>query len=54
MNGGLLSLFSPEIHDQLLLFFDVEVEVIFLAPLRQGSPLLPVGFLNVVGYQAYH
>jgi hypothetical protein len=48
-----LSLLSPVVHDQLLGFVDVEGEVIFLAPLCQGTHLLPVGCL-VVDNQAYH
>ena len=44
--GGALSLLSPVAH--------VHREVIFLAPLRQGTHLLPVGCLVVVGHQAYH
>jgi hypothetical protein len=54
LDGGVLPLPSPEVHDQLLLFVDIEGEVIFLAPLRQGPHLLPVGSLIVVGIQAYH
>ncbi|KAK6299546.1 hypothetical protein J4Q44_G00295790 [Coregonus suidteri] len=49
VDGGVLSLLSPEVHDQLLRFVDVEGEVIFLAPLRQGPHLLPVGCLVIVG-----
>ena len=43
MDGGVLSLLFPVVHDQLLRFIDVEGEVIFLAPLSQGTHLLPVG-----------
>ena len=54
MHGDVLSLLSPVVHDQLLHFVGVEGEVIFLAPLRQDSYLLPVGWLIVVNNQAYH
>ena len=49
VDGGVRSLLSPEVHDQLLCFVDVEGEVIFLAPLSQGHHLLPVGCLVIVG-----
>ena len=45
----MFSMQSPEVHNKLLHFVDVEGEVIFLAPLRQGSHLLPVGCFIVVG-----
>ena len=48
VDRGVLPPLSTEVHDQLLCFVDVEGEVIFLAPLRQGSHLLPVGCLVVV------
>ena len=35
VDGGVLPLLSPEVHDQLLCF--VEGKVIFLAPFRQAS-----------------
>ena len=54
VDGGVLSLLSSVVHDQLLHFVDMEGEVIFLARLRQGPHLLPVGRLIVVGNQAYH
>lgn len=50
----MLPLLSPVVHDQLLSFVDIEGEVIFLAPLRQRTNLLPVDCLVVVGNQAYH
>ena len=37
VNGCVLPLLSLEVHDQLLHFVDIEGEVIFLAPLCQGS-----------------
>ena len=51
--GDVLSLLFPEVHDQYLRFVDVEGEVVFLAPLRQGPYLVPVGCLVIVGNQAY-
>ena len=54
VDGVVLLQLSPEVHDQLLCVVDVEGEVIFLASLRQGPHLLPVGCLVVVGNQAYH
>ena len=50
VDGGVLSLRSPVVHDQLLRFVDFEGELIFLAP---GIHLLPVGCLVIVGNQAY-
>jgi hypothetical protein len=47
-----LPLLSPTVHDQLLNV--VDREVIFLAPLCEGSHLLPVGYLIIVGNQAYY
>ena len=35
VDGGVRSLLSPVVHDQLLCFVDVEGEVIFLIPLCQ-------------------
>ena len=32
VDGGVLPLLSPEVHNQLLRFVDVKGEVIFLAP----------------------
>ena len=43
----------PTVHDQLLCFADVEMEVVFLAPRCQGSDLLFVGHLIVAGNPAY-
>ena len=43
----------PVVHDQLLCFADVEMEVVVLAPRCQGSDLHSVGLLNVGGDQAY-
>jgi hypothetical protein len=54
VDGGVLPLLSPEVHDQLLRFVDLEGEVIFLAPLRQGPHLLPVSCLVIVGNKAYY
>ncbi len=48
------SALSPEIHHQLLGLVDVEWEVVLLTPFRQGTHLLSVGRLIVVGDQAYH
>ena len=53
VDGGVLSLLSLDVYDQLLSFVDVEGEVIFLAPLLQGPHLLPVGRLIIVGNQAF-
>ena len=39
MDGGVLPLLSPEVHDQLLCFVDHEGDDIFLASLRQGSEI---------------
>jgi len=40
-DGGVsLSLLLPVIHDQLLGFADVEIEVVILVPRYQGSDLL--------------
>ena len=38
----------------IIAFVDVKGEAIFLAPLRQGSHLLPVGCLVIVSNQAYY
>ena len=40
VDRGALSLLSPEVHNQLFRFVVVEGEVIFLAPLPVGLPLL--------------
>ena len=50
----MLPLLSADVHDQLLLFVDVEGEVIFLAPFHQGPHLLPLGCLIIVGNPASH
>jgi hypothetical protein len=42
VDEGVLCLLSPEVPDQLFHFVDFEVELIFLAPFRQGPHLLPV------------
>ena len=54
VEGGVLSLLFPEVHNQLLRFVDVEGEVIFLVPLRQGPHLFPLGCLVIVDNQAYY
>ncbi len=54
MEMGVCSALSPEIHHQLLGLVDVEWEVVLLAPFSQGTHLLSVGRLIVVGDQAYH
>jgi hypothetical protein len=45
VDRGVLPLWFPEVHDQLLCFVDVEGEAIFLASLSQGV---------IVGNQAYY
>ena len=52
VGGGVLSLLSPLVHDQILHFVDADGEMIFLAILCQDSHLLPVGCLIVVANQA--
>ena len=52
VDGGVLTLLSPEVHDQLLHFVDIVGEGIFLAPILQGPHLL--GCLVIVGNQAYY
>ena len=47
--GEFYSLSLPLVHDQLLCFADVEIEIVVLAPRCQGSDLLSV----VAGDQAY-
>ena len=54
VDRGVLPLLFPEVHDHLLCFVDIELEVIFLTPHSEGPHLLPVGRLVVVGNQAYH
>ncbi|CAB1457121.1 unnamed protein product [Pleuronectes platessa] len=51
--GVFFSSSLPVVHDQLLRFADVEMEVVVLAPRCQGSDLLSVGLLIVDGDQAY-
>ena len=51
--GVFYSLSLPVVHDWLLRFADVEMEVVVLALRRQGSDLLSVGLLIVAGDQAY-
>ncbi len=53
-DGCVFSALSPEIHQQLLGLIDVEGEVVLLTPFSQGTHLLSVGHLIVVGDQAYH
>ncbi len=52
-DGCVFSALYPEIHHQLL-GLDVEWEVVLLTPFSQGTHLLSVGRLIVVGDQAYH
>ncbi len=42
----------PVVHNQLLCFADLEMDVVVLAPRCQGSDLLSVGRLIIVGDQA--
>ncbi len=53
-DGCVFSALSPVIHHQLLGLVDVEWEVVLLTPFSQGTHLLSVGRLIVVGDQAYH
>ena len=53
-NGGVLGLLSPVVHNHLLCLDHFEGEVVVLAPHGQASDLLPIGYLVVVGDQAYH
>ncbi len=53
-DGCVFSALSPEIHHQLLGLIDVEWEVVLITPFSQGTHLLSVGRLIVVGDQAYH
>ncbi len=53
-DGCVFSTLSPVIHHQLLGLVDVEWEVVLLTPFSQGTHLLSVGHLIVVGDQAYH
>ncbi len=53
-DGCVFSALSPEIHHQLLGLVDVEWEVVLLTPFSQGTHLLSLGHLIVVGDQAYH
>ena len=48
----MISLLLPVIHNQLLGFADVEMDVVILAPRCQGSDLLFVRHLITVGDQA--
>ncbi len=52
-DGCVFSALSPEIHHQLLGLVDVEWEVVLLAPFSQGTHLLSVGRLIVVGDQEH-
>ncbi len=52
VNGCVFSALSPIIHHLGLV--DVEWEVVLLTPFSQGTHLLSVGRLIVVGDQAYH
>jgi hypothetical protein len=48
----MLSLLFPVVHNQRLHFVDVGGKVIFLAPLRQVTQLIPVGCSIIAGNQA--
>ncbi len=53
VKGGIsFSLLLPVVHYQLLCFADIEMEVVVPAPRCQGSDLLSVGRLVIVGNQA--
>ncbi len=54
VDGDVFSALSPEIHHQLLGLVYDEWEVVLLTPFSQGTHLLSVGRLIVVGDQAYH
>ena len=51
--GVFYSLSLPVVHDRLLRFADVEMEVVVLAPRCHGSDLLSVGLLIIAGDQVY-
>ncbi len=53
-DGCVFSALSPEIHHQFLGLIDVKWEVVLLTPFSQGTHLLSIGRLIVVGDQAYH
>ncbi len=53
-DGCVFSALSPVIHHQLLGLVDVEWEVVLLTPFSQGTHLLYVSHLIVVGDQAYN
>ncbi len=53
-DGCVFSALSPVIHHQLLGLVDVEWVVVLLTPFSQGTHLLSVSRLIVVGDQAYH
>jgi hypothetical protein len=53
-DGGMPSMVSPEVHNRLHCFADVEGEVVYLASRRQSAYLLSVGRLIVIGNQAYY
>ena len=53
VDGGVLPLLFPEVHDHLFCFVDTECEVIFLTRHTEGPHLLPAGSLIIVGNQAY-
>ncbi len=51
--GGVsFSLSLPVVHNQLLCFADVEMDIVVLAPRCQGSDLRPVGRFIIIGEQA--
>ncbi len=50
--GVFCSLSLSVLHNMLLCFADIEMEVVVLAPRCQGSDLLSVGRLTITGDQA--
>ena len=54
VDGGMLELSFPVVHDQPFCLAHIEGEVVVLPPHCQVSDLLLIGCLIVVGNQAYH
>ena len=52
--GGVLGPLFSVVHNHLLCLDHIEGEVFVLAPHDQVSDLLPIGYLVIVGDQAYH